>query len=71
MEQDEAAPCEDLLPGPEALARLRALTLMCGLTSASRLAPRTEADRHLLTHGHRLCLGCCKRSWELEDDGRG
>lgn len=51
---------DDLSPDPARVAELRALVLRYGLVNASRLAPRTESERHLLETGHRLALGCCR-----------
>ena len=60
METPDREMHEDLLPGPEALARLRVLVDMCGLVSASRLAPTTVSEAHRVSHGHPLSFGCCR-----------
>jgi len=57
---------DDLSPDPVVLAHLHALVERLALTTASRLAPRTESERHRLAYGHALGHGCCRPADELE-----
>ena len=51
----------DQLPREETLVRLLELGARYGLTTAVELGARTEAQRHLLEHGHVLAFGCCRQ----------
>jgi hypothetical protein len=59
-EDDETEAPRDLSPDPARVDELRRLVDRYGLVTASRLAPHTEAERHLVATGHRLAHGCCR-----------
>ena len=50
------------LPRQEALIRLYELrdSIDRLLQRRGVLNPHSEAERHLVTHGHRLAFGCCR-----------